>query len=356
MKKTTTFFLVSILLLTFTISTTLHATPVADANGPYEANEGEEVAFDAGGSFDTNGSSLLYRWDFDNDGSWETDWTSDPVSTYIWNDDWNGIAVLEISNGTTTDTDTASVIINNVMPVAIIDLVTAPTPLMPGDIVSFNGSTFDPGILDTHMFEWDFGDDTNASGPNVDHVYTASGTYFVTLNVTDDDGGSDQTTYLLSVLMPATVDIHPDTLNLDSNGRWITCYIELPEGYNASDLNISSISLGSLIPAETWPSNVEDYDGDGVLELMLKFDRETVQEYISDTLGVTGDNVNLTVTGEVAGQIFQGSDTININNNNSSKNQNANANNVQNGNTNNKNKNTPNNSNNNKFKTKNSNE
>jgi hypothetical protein len=29
-------------------------------------------------------------------------------------------------------------------------------------------------------------------------------------------------------LAPAGIDIHPETLNLKSKGRWITCQIELP--------------------------------------------------------------------------------------------------------------------------------
>ncbi|UCD44937.1 MAG: hypothetical protein JSV27_00025 [Candidatus Bathyarchaeota archaeon] len=32
-----------------------------------------------------------------------------------------------------------------------------------------------------------------------------------------------------------TVDIHLGTLNLGSKGKWITCYIELSEGYDVRD-------------------------------------------------------------------------------------------------------------------------
>ena len=33
------------------------------------------------------------------------------------------------------------------------------------------------------------------------------------------------------------IDIDPDTLKLDSTGKWITCYIELPDEYDVEDIN-----------------------------------------------------------------------------------------------------------------------
>jgi chitodextrinase len=354
-KKSKAAFLVTIVFLSFTISSVVNAAPVADADGPYVADEGDTVTFDGGNSLDLDGNGLLYRWDFDGDGVWETDYSSDPFATYVWNDDWSGTATLEVSNGSETNTATASVTINNVAPIAVIDLVTTPTPLMPGDIVTFNGSAFDPGILDKLTFEWDFGDGASALGADASHSFSTAGTYTISLNVTDDDGGFTSATCLLSVLMPANVDIHPESLNLDSNGRWITCIIELPEGYDTSDVDVTTIFLDDVISAEAWPTNVEDGDGDGILEVMLKFDREAVQQYISETFG-TEDDATLTVFGSLAGQTFIGADTIKVNTSNKHKNQNTNADGGQNGNTNNNRyKNTPNNENNNKFKNKNNN-
>ena len=50
-------------------------------------------------------------------------------------------------------------------------------------------------------------------------------------------------------IMNASVDIHPKTINLKSRGRWITAWIEIP-GYDASKINISTIYLNGIIPAE----------------------------------------------------------------------------------------------------------
>ncbi|MEE9507091.1 MAG: PKD domain-containing protein, partial [Thermoplasmata archaeon] len=53
--------------------------PVANAGGPYEVDEGADILLDAGGSSDPNGDLLKYRWDLDDDGAWDTSWSSLPV-------------------------------------------------------------------------------------------------------------------------------------------------------------------------------------------------------------------------------------------------------------------------------------
>ncbi|MCK4443511.1 MAG: hypothetical protein KAW09_03140, partial [Thermoplasmata archaeon] len=41
----------------------------------------------------------------------------------------------------------------------------------------------------------------------------------------------------------ATVEIHPETLNLKSKGRWVTCIIELPDYLDESDIDPSTVML-----------------------------------------------------------------------------------------------------------------
>lgn len=83
--------------------------------------------------------------------------------------------------------DTARVAVQNVAPA--VDAgpdVTAEQ----GEGVHFVGAFIDPGLLDTHTIEWDFGDGTGVSGTlTPSHVYTSPGLFAVTLTVTDDDGG-----------------------------------------------------------------------------------------------------------------------------------------------------------------------
>ena len=112
----------------------------------------------------------------------------------------------------------------------------------------------------------------------------------------------------------ATVDVTPNTLNLKSRGKWITCRIELPEGYNASDIDPSTIMLNESIPVDPfWADephgSVEGDDDDSVPHLIVKFDRTAVGELIL-AKGITYGNVTLAITGEVDGTPFEGSDVI----------------------------------------------
>jgi hypothetical protein len=125
--------------------------------------------------------------------------------------------------------------------------------------------------------------------------------------------------------MQADVTIEPETLNLKSNGKWISAYIELPEGCNVANIDLNTVCLDT-IPAEndpqygfvTYPgSYLTDHDGDGILERMVKFNRTTVIEYMGTYDFDDGDTGNhklaeLFVTGEVAGASFEGSDTVRV--------------------------------------------
>jgi len=120
-------------------------------------------------------------------------------------------------------------------------------------------------------------------------------------------------------VLNATVDVNPHALNLRSRGRWITTYIELPEDYDVSDINVSTILLNDSIPAEVHPVGIGDYDDDGVPDLMVKFDRAELTSYILTNVDITKlfeewfMTITLTITGELYdGTQFQGSTTIKI--------------------------------------------
>jgi parallel beta-helix repeat protein len=108
----------------------------------------------------------------------------------------------------------------------------------------------------------------------------------------------------------ATIDIDPNTLNLRSKGKWITCYIELPEPYNVSDIDVDSILLNdvlSISPSKKSQFTIGDYDGDGVTDMMVKFDRQKVQELI----GGPTISFDIKITGFLMdGTYFEGYDWI----------------------------------------------
>ncbi|MGQ9460655.1 MAG: PKD domain-containing protein [Candidatus Bathyarchaeaceae archaeon] len=88
----------------------------------------------------------------------------------------------------------------NLPPVAIFTESAETVPI--GVMIHFNASeSYDPDGYIVSYF-WNFGDGTNATGVIVDHAYTSSGTYTVTLKVTDNDGAVDFASSTKTVLPP----------------------------------------------------------------------------------------------------------------------------------------------------------
>ncbi len=113
---------------------------------------------------------------------------------------------------------------------------------------------------------------------------------------------------MTAVPQPAMVDINPDTLDLKSTGKWITCYIELGEDHDVGAIDVSTVMLNGQVSAESHPTAIGDYDEDGVADLMVKFDRSAVQEILE-----VGDTVEIMVTGQLTdGTLFEGTDTIRV--------------------------------------------
>lgn len=104
--------------------------------------------------------------------------------------------------------------------------------------------------------------------------------------------------------IPATVDIYPETITLKPRGGSVTAYIELPEAYSVNNVDISTVKLNLQVQAKLRPTKIGDYDEDGIPDLMVKFDRKEVTALL-----VPGENT-LAITGEVSGEMFEGSDTI----------------------------------------------
>lgn len=313
--------------------------PVANAGDSYEGNEGSPVAFDASDSDDSDGEITLYEWDFDGDGTYDAESTS-PIIEYTWGDDYQEEITLRVTDDEgLTAIDTTEVTVKNVAPI-VLSLTVETLPhlnqeIWTGDTLNFSGQFTDPGWLDTHTAIWDFGDGTSQTGilteenepPDAtgqvtgSHIYHDEGTYVVALTVTDDDGGVGTDSLEVTVEpIPATIDCDPDTLDLKSEGKWITCYIELPEGYDVRNIETSTILLNELVPAELDPkydfvkserSYITDRDNDGILERMVKFDRGAVQEILE-----AGENVELVIVGKVlynTGLVdFEGSEVIRV--------------------------------------------
>jgi hypothetical protein len=116
----------------------------------------------------------------------------------------------------------------------------------------------------------------------------------------------------INVYVVTKTDINPHTLNLRSKGEWITAYLELPEGFDVHNINVSSVLLNNTIPvAPLAPMTIGDHDNNGVPDLMVKFDRAVLESWIYNTQGIRYGNVTLTITGELLDETpFRGTDVI----------------------------------------------
>ncbi|UCE74214.1 MAG: hypothetical protein JSV56_00535 [Methanomassiliicoccales archaeon] len=121
--------------------------------------------------------------------------------------------------------------------------------------------------------------------PGDDYSY-----YFSARDILGIEAGG--TAISLKTLMVSPVDfkIQPESLNLKSKGKWITCNVKTAEDYRASDIIIGTVLLEDYLPAD-W-SNL---NGDTA---MIKFDRSDFEDMLlpgTYTLKVTGEMMDGTL-------------------------------------------------------------
>ena len=176
--------------------------------GPYVGiDEGQTVQF-MGAFWDVNidmTNNPTIQWDF-GDGVGLSG-ILNPTHTYL--DDGVYTARLTVTDKDGgASSDQVAVIVYNVAPAVsaggefLADTGPANSDALADTAVgiAFHGSFTDPGILDTHTIQWDFGDGAKVAGTlNPTHEYEMSGIYTVALTVTDKDGGATTDTIRLAV-------------------------------------------------------------------------------------------------------------------------------------------------------------
>ena len=94
-------------------------------------------------------------------------------------------------------TITAAVTPPNIPPVA--SFTYSPAVISVGQAVNFDASASHDPDGTIVSYDWDFGDGTTAKGVTVSHIYSAAGSYPVSLTVTDDQGATDTITQTVTV-------------------------------------------------------------------------------------------------------------------------------------------------------------
>ncbi len=192
--------------------------------------------------------------------------------------------VLSVNNATDPENDSLTYDFEVYSGGALIRTV----PGIPEDVSGITSITLNPALSDNTVFNW------RARAYDGDRygAWMEMATF---------------STHLPSTSITSTIDFDPNTLNQKSNGTWVTVYIELPSGYDVTNIDVSSIRLEGSIPAETWPYSIGDYDHDGIKDLMVKFRRSDVINILPN-----GDSVRVHVTGKAGTTTFEGVDTIRV--------------------------------------------
>lgn len=198
----------------------------------------------------------------------------------------------------------------NFGPLALeLECLVSPNPTEVGHETDFTAAA--SGGVPPYSWSWTIGGTEVAMDQNTTYTFDTAGTYDVCVTVTDSLGNEEQccktVTVNEAIIRAAAVDFDPDTFNLRSKGKVVTVYIELPPGYDVNQIDITSIRLNDTVPALARPTRISDYDKDSVPDLMVKFDRAAMKNLLTP-----GSQVEITITGEVAGVGFEGSDTIRV--------------------------------------------
>ena len=188
---------------TVTVSDPPNASPVAAFTQSTTGGEAPlNVSFNASGSSDSDGSIASYAWTF-GDGA-----TASVVSTsHTYTSDGSftvRLTVTDDDGATSSATRTVNVTSTPESPPNAVFSMNPTSGVAPLE-VSFNasGSTDDDGSIVSYA--WDFDDGGSATGVTTSHRFDATGTFSVSLKVTDDDGNESVTSRSITVSAPVNV-------------------------------------------------------------------------------------------------------------------------------------------------------
>jgi hypothetical protein len=189
------------------------APPTASAGGPYRVSEGRSVSLSGSGA-DVEGTTLIYYWDLDDNGTFETAGQSPVFSAAGLDGPTSRQVKLRVTDAAGLSTvSTATVDVLNVAPTLVL-LIGPIAPQAVNTVVNMAVNYNDPaGALDRYTVTTDWGDGIISS--NTSHIYSAAGVYRIQATVADDDGGiSNQGVYEFVV-------IYDPSAGFVTGGGWI---------------------------------------------------------------------------------------------------------------------------------------
>ncbi len=192
--------------LSLTGGNTGNLPPTSDAGSDVISSVNQVITFDGSASYDPNSDPLSYYWDF-GDGQFATT----KVATHSYSIPGVYFVTLRVKDGRGgSDIDRIMVSINkpgNHNPVA--NAGSDFTAKLNEDVI-FNASGTTDQDGDMLTYSWSFGDGTTGTGMCVNHTFRQARIYFVTLTVTDGNGGIATDTVKVTVTLEGN---HAPTAN-----------------------------------------------------------------------------------------------------------------------------------------------
>lgn len=211
-----------------------NASPVAEAGGPYNGFEGQQIQLSAVGSVDPDGRPLQYEWDLDGDG--EFDDAGGANALVLFPDDGSYEVRVRVTDpGGLTDVDTARVVVLNVDP-RIEGVQTDPLPIDEGTELNVEIDASDtPADPLTFDFDWDGNgawDEQGVAHARWRHRYERDGHFRARVRVRDGDGGQAIHEFPVSVrnVAPEIFDVVTNSPSLEGAAVTIQVVARDPGG------------------------------------------------------------------------------------------------------------------------------
>ena len=106
----------------------------------------------------------------------------------------------------------------------------------------------------------------------------------------------------------AAIDVDPNTMNANSGGMYVNAFIELPTGYDPSEVNLDTVRLNGIVAAVPGSMHIGDWNGNLIPDFKVKFPRDEVEAVLDE-----GDQVVVQITGSIGTACdFTGTDLIRV--------------------------------------------
>lgn len=283
--------------------------PVANAGPNQTVNEGATVTFDGSGSYDPDGDTLTYSWDF-GDGTQGTG--VNPTHVYADNLPSNAPYTVTLTVDDGHGFQTSATMLVTVLNVAPTVGISGPSDGVRGQERTFTFTATDPSPVDQsagfqYAINWGDGSTQTVSGPasiQLTHVFTASGAYQVTATATDKDGGTS--------VSPASANITIDAVEMQGNNLVVggttgddTIVINPADANGDLHVTINGVLQGTYQP--TGQIFVYAQAGNDTVELQsVKEHGKWIYVKVPALLFGGDGNDNLNVSGSTANNILVG--------------------------------------------------